>query len=88
MKNVEFLDVMLCGSCKTDVSEERIASIIRVTKMGSVLLLLGTVNVHSSPILFTLLMEAIHFSEAPVLTGATWHNFPEYGIFQKAREER
>jgi hypothetical protein len=30
MRNVVFWDVMPCGSCKTDVSEEHIASIIRV----------------------------------------------------------
>jgi hypothetical protein len=29
MKNAGFWDVTLCGSSKTDVSEERIASIIR-----------------------------------------------------------
>jgi hypothetical protein len=34
MKNAVFWDVTLCDSCKTEVSEERIASIIRVTGIG------------------------------------------------------
>jgi hypothetical protein len=37
MKNAVFWDVMPCGSCK-NVSEEHIASIIRMTRIG----LLGT----------------------------------------------
>jgi hypothetical protein len=53
---------------RTDVSEARIASIIRVTRIYLVLLrselrLLVTANVlPSSPILVTLMMEAIRFS--------------------------
>jgi hypothetical protein len=35
MKNVVFWDVMTCSSLRTDVSEERIASIIRVTRIGA-----------------------------------------------------
>jgi hypothetical protein len=34
MKNAVFWDVTLCGSCKTDVSEELTASIYRVTRVG------------------------------------------------------
>jgi hypothetical protein len=34
MKNAVFWDVMLSGYCKNDVSEKRIASIIRVTRIG------------------------------------------------------
>jgi hypothetical protein len=33
MKNAVFWDVTLCGSLRTDVSEERSASIIRVTRI-------------------------------------------------------
>jgi hypothetical protein len=36
MKNAVFWDVTQCGSCKTDVSEERIASIICVTRVGEI----------------------------------------------------
>jgi hypothetical protein len=34
MKNGVFWDVTLCGSCKTDVSEEFSAFIIGVTRIG------------------------------------------------------
>jgi hypothetical protein len=34
MKSAVFCDVTPCGSCKTDVSEERSACIIRVTRIG------------------------------------------------------
>jgi hypothetical protein len=72
---------------RTDVSEERIACLIRVTTIGELVVtsnrstlliylvllrrvrrLLFTTNVvPSSPIIVTLLMETIHFSEASVL---------------------
>jgi hypothetical protein len=56
----------------SDVSEERIASIMRVTRivfLRSVLWLLVTANVFlSSPILVALMMEAIRTSETSVLT--------------------
>jgi hypothetical protein len=34
MKNAVFRDATQCGSLRTDVSEERIASIIRVKRIG------------------------------------------------------
>jgi hypothetical protein len=62
---------------RTDVPEENIASIIRV----HLLRLLVTANVlPSSPILVTLMMEAIHTSERSVLTRATRRNISEDGI--------
>jgi hypothetical protein len=43
--------------------------------------LLVTANVNpSSPILATLMMEALCSTETLVLTSATWHNVPEDGI--------
>jgi hypothetical protein len=63
---------------KTDVLEEFNASIIRVKTIGEIrktlagtikLLVIG--NVLSSPILVTLMMEAICFSETLVLRRAT-----------------
>jgi hypothetical protein len=80
----------------TDISEEHIASIIKVKRIGelgtasavtstlflrSVLRLLVSANVvPSSPIRVTLMVEALHSSETPVLTGITQLNIPEDGI--------
>jgi hypothetical protein len=74
MKTDVFWDVRPCG----DVSEDRIASISRVTRMGELGTLLATANiVPSSPILVTLLMEVIRSSEISDLTRATRRNIPE-----------
>jgi hypothetical protein len=77
--------VILIG---TDVSKELSSSIIRVTRIGE----LGTTlagflrslrrlrrklaNVPSSPILVTLVMERVPYSETSVLTRATRRNIP------------
>jgi cobalamin synthase len=79
---------------RTDVPEERSASIIKVTRIGelgatlavssSVLQLLVIVNVApSSPILVTLMMEAVRSFETSLLTRATRRNIPYDGILQK-----
>jgi hypothetical protein len=78
---------------RTDVSEELSAPIIRVTTIGEltttlavtsnrrtlrcVRQLLDTVNVPSSLILVTLMMEALSNSETSFLIRATRRNIPE-----------
>jgi hypothetical protein len=86
---------------RTEVSEE-IISIIIFTRIGevgttlavtsntrcSVLRLLATANVvPSSPILVTLMMEAICSSETSVLRRAKQCNIPEEGILHGHRRE-
>jgi hypothetical protein len=73
---------------RPDVSEELTASIIRVTTIGELYLfaacrLLVTANVvPSSPILITLIMEALSYSETSILTRVTWRNVPEVAILK------
>jgi hypothetical protein len=74
---------------RTDVSEDHIAYIFRATRTGelgtlavttiycSILWLLVTADVPSSPILLTLMMEVIRSSKMSVLSRATWHNILE-----------
>jgi hypothetical protein len=89
---------MLChvSLVRTEVSEEPSTFIIRVTRIGELgttlalsmrqLLVIGNV-VPSSPILVTLMMEALRSSETSVLIRATWCNIPEVGILYSHRRE-
>jgi hypothetical protein len=70
MKNAVSWDVTLCGSCKDS------------NFLRSLLWLLITANVPSSPILVTLMMKAIRSSKTTDLIGTGRHNTPEDGILQ------
>jgi hypothetical protein len=64
LKNGVFWDVTPSGSVRTDVSEELIASIIRVTRTTlAVTSNRRTLRRNSSPILVTLMTEALSSSE-------------------------
>jgi hypothetical protein len=81
MKNGVFWDVTPCGSCKNRVSDEHSASFIRVTRIGELgttqaatsnrrsvrRLLVRASVVPSSPILVTLMKEALGSSETRFL---------------------
>jgi hypothetical protein len=55
--------------------------------LRSVLQLIITVNVPSSPFLVTLMMEAILSSETSVFIRTSRRHIPEYGIFHSHRRE-
>jgi hypothetical protein len=61
---------------RTDVSEESIAIIIRLKRIGELI----TANVATTLIVVVVMMEGICSFEMPVLTRTTKRNIPEVGI--------
>jgi hypothetical protein len=77
----------LSSAWKNSPSKKQAGKQWRTTFLRSVLRLLVTANVNSSPIFVTLMMEAIRSSEMSVLTRAKWRNIPEDGILHSHRRE-
>jgi hypothetical protein len=69
----------------TDVSEERSAWIIKVTRFGE--LVVTAIFVPSSPILVTLMVEARRSTETSVLTRVTRRNIPDDSILRSHLRE-
>jgi hypothetical protein len=88
MKNDVFWNIMLVAFVITKVSGERIASIIRVTRIGQLGTTLAVTSNQSKPqrntVYNSMIMEAIRSSETSVLPRATQRNILEDSILQLA----
>jgi hypothetical protein len=85
--------MLSCGTLRrvalvrTDVLEEISASIVKETRIGELHRLLVTTKFLSTPILVTLMMEALSCSEMSALTRARRRNIPDEGIRHCRRRE-
>jgi hypothetical protein len=70
----------------TDVSEERSASSIKVTRMVELAMLAATSNWCMMRKII-LMMDALRYSETSVPARATRRNIPEYGILHSHHRE-
>jgi hypothetical protein len=67
---------------RTGISEERIASITKVERIRTEVLLVTAIVAPSSPSRVILMMEVLRSSETSVLTSASRRYMPEGGILK------